>query len=959
VQQSDLSETLSEPEQPSDALQSRDESEKSSEHKEAPQSKASEVLVPQQQLQPRKLLDPLQSSPSEESASSPPQGALQSFPEESGYSLQSSPLPLNEWDEEQIRDEDPPPDRDEKGVGVGKFFQDVKKPLDPLELIVVHRKPTTPTSTAMTAISNLSSSSVDGDGAETSDPNNHKEEIRIADIPVTSNHSDKKSANDKGNVKRKRKSDCISPANQTENMVDEANPDNTVVDRNALRRMSATPTSTAMTAISNLSISTVDGDIFNPNFPETTVFDEGNPNNIAVDVDTSNPIVPDTTVVDKGNPNNTVVNETTVLDQVNPNPNVPDTTTVVDESNPNNTTVDQTTVFEQDTVLDPVSQSRKRRDQMLCTAEGKSGAKKAKLESKYKEEGAYKEKSAPSLALAYQFKGFSMISKAKTNESETKEDSATTAVERKSETEEHTAIRGVRPIHLDLPPKTIDFQELTWDKRQWNWFTDLKTSTKNAFCSFECILVEAMGDLVFQLVIAGYGRSKKLFGKNLLQALSLPKDLQKFHAAMFRLLKCLESFNIPIKSPSCTVKKDESLIDYFSRVVEEEYETAMKPTKESTMPRTKEEKAMIPIKNHCNVSSILKKDTGFLERLRHYFWKAGDVPDILEFTVEYIDNYIQRKKCFVLVNWMVHRLILNCFSYEELEQWPHITEQIVAATNLSLFETQRRSEISFDINLLAFHLPKIEMKQFNGCITKEGVGEIRVAAFTKGNDTTSNYASFAMYMSLLMRNFIETLQELCKSSGIKSCMGKKVESIIREGRRPPCRNIEIPEETQGALNQFYFTHEGYLRCDIKSAVDFGDRNSTIQLEQEKETMSGKHRGDFRIFLPLISIPYSENAGEHFVSLPHSLYGRVEALLHMAGLIDIEHERLDDVGLIFGGSTYQHLHHDFVPSDDADTSSFAEALIGPFSPASILIGMNQHRGTRLLVESKMLDLTKSS
>jgi hypothetical protein len=83
----------------------------------------------------------------------------------------------------------------------------------------------------------------------------------------------------------------------------------------------------------------------------------------------------------------------------------------------------------------------------------------------------------------------------------------------------------------------------------------------------------------------------------------------------------------------------------------------------------------------------------------------------------------------------------------------------------------------------------------------------------------------------------------------------------------------------------------------------------------------------------------------------SLIDTVERFLVHNGLLDLQHEKLHDVAILIGGTTYQPLHEDFAPDRSiVSDEHLAEVLNGPYSPASILIALGgENCATRLAID----------
>lgn len=96
-------------------------------------------------------------------------------------------------------------------------------------------------------------------------------------------------------------------------------------------------------------------------------------------------------------------------------------------------------------------------------------------------------------------------------------------------------------------------------------------------------------------------------------------------------------------------------------------------------------------------------------------------------------------------------------------------------------------------------------------------------------------------------------------------------------------------------------------------------------------------------------------------------------LQANGIIDLEYEELDDVGMLIGGTEDQSLHHDvsrtltsFVPSGDFDSEEnypllgwetgrpdYNAAMASPHAPVSVLLGMSRPQKVLLGVQNDQI------
>jgi hypothetical protein len=478
-----------------------------------------------------------------------------------------------------------------------------------------------------------------------------------------------------------------------------------------------------------------------------------------------------------------------------------------------------------------------------------------------------------------------------------------------------------------------------------------------------------MVDLVFQMAAFKYASYNKLSGSEFFSILVQPayKECEPWEGQMLKLWHNLLQFEKTIKSP-CSLdpeNKKESFFSYFSRVVQQDYPDVTNP-KPSDVTNPKPSERTLSFR-------AFSFDPSFAHRFRKCFWKHADLPSNPSLFSEQVENRIHKSKCFVLLNWMIRQFYTSYFDYEDLTF--ALCKPIDDAANLSFFPKQLRADVVFDLNMLAYHLKTIHCDDFkidlklrehiqqqksvvNGlkvCIRNsiETLLLGLVLCCKPIEDTNSPVAAVAIPNNQpAVPDTIEDTNSSVAAGEIPNnqpaapdTIQSPLERERKEKHRPLCRNVVIPYEGWLQLKQLIFEYLGCLRRDFRLAVDFGEKQGIIRLELPEEITNNIHRNDFRWFVPFLTVSSKD--------YPHSLYARIESLLHDLGLIDLEHERLEDVGLIFGGSTYQYIHHDFVAASNANESDCTEALEGPYLPASILIGlgsMDGTTGTRLAVQA---------
>ena len=168
-------------------------------------------------------------------------------------------------------------------------------------------------------------------------------------------------------------------------------------------------------------------------------------------------------------------------------------------------------------------------------------------------------------------------------------------------------------------------------------------------------------------------------------------------------------------------------------------------------------------------------------------------------------------------------------------------------------------------------------------------------------------------------------------------------------KRSLCREIQLPKSIQSDIKRLLFDNQGKLRRDLRRSLDFGNKHGLLVLSLGNQKWPD--RRDFRWILPLLL------DGQELA--PQSLFNRIQTTLSCQGLIDLNHEYVHDMSILIGGTTYQFMHHDFEASAASNKQHVADACTGPFSPASILIGLGpENNPVRLAVSLEQVALIKS-
>ncbi len=506
-------------------------------------------------------------------------------------------------------------------------------------------------------------------------------------------------------------------------------------------------------------------------------------------------------------------------------------------------------------------------------------------------------------------------------------------------------------VHPDLPPAEIYFQPIYWNASQKSIF-DKKHGPTREF-NFECVVLDEMVKLVFHLTALRYAEHFELNGQSTLDILRhpcLPKVTEEFYDVMMVLWERLETFTVPIKNPSTLPMSEESFCEYFRRVVQDEYTETVKDDEDASdneidnLPQVKDD----------------HRDPLFKLRFKNHFWKLDDVGNQETFDKSLISNQIQKSKCFILLNIAVRHFFKTCFNSEEIRGHSFlkkmvqsssagkkisghnlITNMFWSAANLeSFFSTSWRDDITFDINMAAYHVPTIEYDWFS-----EVQDELIRDEFFSSNSTTRE-SDLVDRIKVFMYSSVQTLHGKIKPAPPPFDPITPVMSNLN--KRALVRNVCVGPDGSEYLQRMIFNYNGSFRRDLRGAIDFGEKLGNIFLDLPEDT---HRRNDFRLFFPFLM----DRSKLH----PDSLYNRIESLLQHLGLIDKEKEYLDDVGVISGGTYKQYIHIDYVgkKGDKTRKRDYESAMNGPNSPASILIGLGRldgSNGPRLAIQAKDVD-----
>jgi hypothetical protein len=214
-------------------------------------------------------------------------------------------------------------------------------------------------------------------------------------------------------------------------------------------------------------------------------------------------------------------------------------------------------------------------------------------------------------------------------------------------------------------------------------------------------------------------------------------------------------------------------------------------------------------------------------------------------------------------------------------------------------------------------------------------------------------------------------------STMGNAVNRKLQRLYIPGvSRPRLCAVSMPVEGLVDLRSIFFDEHGALNKDIVGDIDLSSRHSFITFSND-----GSDRGDLRWQVPL---------RRHGKNQTVRTRRRVEQLLARHGCVNKAKEHIHDLGILMGGTEDQSIHHDiprqttsFLPFDpeeyhrtneqqqqrmtqtprraevaasgwEFDRAAYNDAMISPWAPSSLLLGMGDDFKVLVGVQRNQVD-----
>lgn len=185
--------------------------------------------------------------------------------------------------------------------------------------------------------------------------------------------------------------------------------------------------------------------------------------------------------------------------------------------------------------------------------------------------------------------------------------------------------------------------------------------------------------------------------------------------------------------------------------------------------------------------------------------------------------------------------------------------------------------------------------------------------------------------------------------------------------RPSLRQLNFSTSNFSELKAVFFDEDGSLKNEIKHEIDTSVRNDPRYINF-KNRACPIERTDMRWQVPI---------RKHGAGCDIETRSKVESLFKAEGVFSPEHEKVDEIGLLFGGTEDQPLHHDAARqvtswmfekplTDDVMTSlnpiagweidrlEYNHAMESAFAPSSIIVGLGDKNEALLGVQKDRID-----
>jgi hypothetical protein len=179
--------------------------------------------------------------------------------------------------------------------------------------------------------------------------------------------------------------------------------------------------------------------------------------------------------------------------------------------------------------------------------------------------------------------------------------------------------------------------------------------------------------------------------------------------------------------------------------------------------------------------------------------------------------------------------------------------------------------------------------------------------------------------------------------------------------RPKLQQLTLSEDGFQQLKALFFDLDGSLRNSMKKDIDTSLKHGYINFSNK---LCLDERKDQRWQVP---VKHHRKSPARVVRTRKT----VERLLH--GMFDPQVEKLDDIGMLIGGTEDQSLHHDVarqmvswmpevaeggstylaVAGWEVDRKEYNEAMASPHAPSSLVIGMGDYREVLLGVQKDQI------
>mmetsp|Transcript_33797 Transcript_33797/g.73241 ORF Transcript_33797/g.73241 Transcript_33797/m.73241 type:complete len:1510 (+) Transcript_33797:223-4752(+) len=172
-----------------------------------------------------------------------------------------------------------------------------------------------------------------------------------------------------------------------------------------------------------------------------------------------------------------------------------------------------------------------------------------------------------------------------------------------------------------------------------------------------------------------------------------------------------------------------------------------------------------------------------------------------------------------------------------------------------------------------------------------------------------------------------------------------------DASKPTLSAVQLSNEDVEALQDVFFDSDGSLKNDVKADIDSGAKNDPRYIVFFN-SLCGAERTDTRWQVPI----------RHH-SIGNEVRSRTKVEEMLSKVLVPGREQLDDIGLLFGGSEDQSLHHDtarqktqwmkhrpfacdnelfeydMIPGWEVERLMYNAAMASPYAPGSLLVGLH--------------------